>query len=166
MTGMRSRMSCWVCMSSVLIVSVGTVVFGRLFERFERAQVEREVRAFIASWNSAVARRDNDAVRAAYSVDDAFAWFEDGRIRYTSSGQIIAALNDFPIGTTIQTELSEIEVRVMAADLAYVSAFFETKLELPSGPIEFVGVFTSLVERSNGGGWVFAGGHSSSRDGP
>lgn len=152
----------WLCMTAVVVASLGTIAVDALSEQIGRGQVGAEIREFLAMWNDAISRRDTDAIRAAYSDDDSFEWFEDGSKRYAGREEIIAALRAFPEGTTITTKLSNIRVRVLGSGLAYVSASFKTRLGFDGAPIEFEGVFTALV-RFVEGRWVFAGGHSSSR---
>jgi len=157
----RTRSVSWLCLVSVFVAGLGTVAFGRLFDMQAQRGAEGEIRAFLTSWNDAITRRDEAAIRVAYSANAAFSWFEDGERRYRTRDAIVAALGAVHAGASIDTELSDIRVRLLDADSAYVSASFTTRLGFEPEPIEYGGVFTSLVERSDGS-WVFAAGHTSS----
>lgn len=119
-----------------------------------------EINAFLDKWNNAIAKSDLATIRSAYVNDARFQWFEEGVLTYRSSGEIINKLSQFPKGTTIDTQLSNIDVRPLTDKLAYGSASYATKIVMPTGPFEFSGVFTMLLERDNGR-WKFVSGHTS-----
>lgn len=99
-------------------------------------------------------------IRSAYVADSRFQWFEEGVLTYRSSGELVKKLSQFPKGTKIDTRLSDINVRLLTDKLAYGSATFRTKITMPTGPFEFSGVFTMLLER-DAGRWKFVSGHTS-----
>ncbi len=119
-----------------------------------------EIENFLDKWNTAIAKGDATAIRSAYVADARFQWFEDGILTYRSSGQIVERLSKFPEGTHIDTNLSNVDVRLLTDELAYGSASYSTRITMPTGPFEFRGVFTMLVERTNGR-WRFVSGHTS-----
>mgnify|MGYP001354374038 CR=1 FL=1 len=119
-----------------------------------------EINAFLDKWNIAIARSDLAAIQSAYVADARFQWFEEGVLTYRSSSEIIEKLGKFPKGTSIDTKLSDIDVRLLTDKLAYGNAAFRTKLSMPSGHFEFKGVFTMLLEKTNGH-WTFLSGHTS-----
>lgn len=119
-----------------------------------------EMSAFLDNWNTAIAKGDAAAIRSAYVADSRFQWFEEGVLTYRSSNEIVEKLSQFPKGTTIDTKLSDIDVRLLAENLAYGSASYATKITMPTGPFEFRGVFTMLLERDKGR-WKFVSGHTS-----
>lgn len=119
-----------------------------------------EIDSFLDEWNTAIAKGDAAAIQSAYVTDDRFQWFEDGVLTYRSSNEIAARLSQFPKGTIIDTKLSDVDVRLLTDKLAYGSAAYATKITMPTGPFEFRGVFTMLLERDNGR-WKFVSGHTS-----
>ena len=119
-----------------------------------------EIKDFLDEWNTAIAKGDAAAIRSAYVADARFQWFEDGVLTYRSSGEIVDKLRQFPKGTKIDTRLSDINIRLLTDKLAYGNASFSTKIALPTGPFEFSGVFTMLLERHDGQ-WKFVSGHTS-----
>lgn len=119
-----------------------------------------EINAFLNKWNVAIAKSDVAGIRSAYVADSRFQWFEDGVLTYRSTGEIIDKLSLFPRGTTIDTKLSDIEVRPLTDKIAYGSALYATKIVMATGPFEFRGVFTMLLERDKGD-WKFVSGHTS-----
>lgn len=119
-----------------------------------------EINAFLDKWNIAIAKSDLAAIQSAYVADARFQWFEDGVLTYRSSREIIEKLAEFPKETSIDTKLSDIDVRLLTDKLAYGSASYTTKIKMPSGPFEFRGVFTMLLERENDR-WKFVSGHTS-----
>lgn len=119
-----------------------------------------EINKFLDEWNTAIAKGDAAAIKSAYIADARFQWFEDGVLTYRSSNEIVARLSQFPKETTIDTKLSDIDVRLLSDKLAYGSASYATKLVMPTEPFEFHGVFTMLLERENGR-WKFVSGHTS-----
>jgi hypothetical protein len=132
-------------------------------EKSKLVQVDNfkvEINAFLDEWNMAIAKGDAATIRSAYITDSRFQWFEDGALTYRSANEIADRLSQFPKGTTIDTKLSNIDVRLLTDKLAYGSASYATKLTMPNGPFEFRGVFTMLLERDNGR-WKFVFGHTS-----
>jgi len=125
------------------------------------ARVEEDVRSFLAAWNDAVAAGDHDAIRASYVAGDRLRWFEDGVLRYQSADEVVAAIDAFPPGTEVETDLSDVRIDAITASVAYGSAAFETLLTFPDGEFQFSGVFTMLLERTDRG-WVMTAGHTSS----
>lgn len=119
-----------------------------------------EINSFLDKWNEAIAKSDVAGIRSAYVADSRFQWFEDGVLTYRSTGEIIDKLSQFPKGTTIDTKLGDIDVRPLTDKLAYGSASYATKIVMPTGPFEFRGVFTMLLERDKGV-WKFVSGHTS-----
>ena len=119
-----------------------------------------EIKEFLVDWNTAIAKGDAAAIRSAYVADARFQWFEEGVLTYRSSGEIVERLSKFPKGTKIDTKLGDINVRLLTDKLAYGSASFSTKITLPTGPFEFSGVFTMLLEQDDGR-WKFVSGHTS-----
>lgn len=125
-------------------------------------EMRAEINTFLQEWNAAIAAQDQERIRAAYVNDGRFRWFEDGQLRYSSADEIVGALRQFPPGTQVETELSEITIEPVSNDAAVGSASFQTRIAMPGSNFEFGGVFTMLMERG-GRGWVFVHGHTSTR---
>ena len=120
-----------------------------------------DVTRFLDSWNAALAARDKVAVRAAYSESPDFRWFEDGILRYRSAEAVVAALDQFPPGTKLDTTLADVSVLPLEGNRVHVSAGFKTRIAMPQGAFEFSGVFTAVLERKDAG-YAFLVGHTSS----
>lgn len=124
--------------------------------------VHAETLAFLDRWNAALAAQDRAAIRAAYTSSDQFQWFEDGKLRYKSADEVMAALNQFPPGTKLRTALSNVTTRALSDRLVHASADFQTQVTMPNGTFEFGGVFTMVLERTENG-FVFINGHTSTQ---
>lgn len=129
---------------------------------FAPDKMRAEIEVFLHEWNAAIAAQDQERTRSAYVNDDRMRWFEDGQLRYSSPDEIVSALRQFPPGTQVETELSEITIEPVSNDAAVGSASFQTRIAMPGSNFEFGGVFTMLMERG-GRGWVFVNGHTSTR---
>lgn len=152
--------------TALLVILIGAVFCPALAQKKDnRPPVPVDnfnvgIKVFLDEWNTAIAKGDAAAIRSAYVADTRFQWFEDGILTYRSSDEIVEKLSKFPEGTKIDTKLSDIGVRLLTAKTAYGSASFRTKITLPTGPFEFSGVFTMLLEK-DGGRWKFISGHTS-----
>ncbi|MGQ0542894.1 MAG: YybH family protein [Blastocatellia bacterium] len=119
-----------------------------------------EITAFLDKWNIAIANSDLAAIRSAYVSDARFQWFQEGVLKYRSSSEIVEQRSKYPKETAIVTKLSDIEVRLLNDQLAYGSVAFKTKLSMPTDSFEFSGMFTMLLEKTDGH-WKFVSGHTS-----
>ncbi|TVQ30506.1 MAG: nuclear transport factor 2 family protein [Phycisphaeraceae bacterium] len=121
-----------------------------------------DVLVFLERWSAAIAERNDDAIRAAYAPGDRLRWFEDGALRYRSADEVLDALRQFPEWARIHTELTDVVTEPLCDRFISGSASFRTRISMSGSGFEFSGVFTMLLERSDGR-WMFVTGHTSTR---
>jgi ketosteroid isomerase-like protein len=126
-----------------------------------------EVRSFLDRYVATLEARDEAQVRSLFVDDGRFAWFTDGVRSYGSTDEVIAGMRRFA-GVRFRTDLADVHVESLTADLASAHSSFRTRLDLPGGEQhEYGGVISWLLERSpQDGRWRVLLGHTSTPGGP
>jgi hypothetical protein len=119
------------------------------------------VEAFLQGYLGALERREEAALRSAYVADGRFSWLEDGKLRYRSADEVVAALKGFAPGARVRTELAGLTVVPLGPQGAYAWANFRTTVGTPPSGFAFGGAITFVLER-RGDTWAIVGGHTSS----
>ena len=142
----------------------------------EMQEIEGEVRLALEHYADRVDARDWPAVAAFYVDGPDFLWVEDGRLAYSSRGEVAGALQELgQMFSEVDLELTETRVSVLGPGAAAVSTLYRQTLgavELepgaevgePEDPFVLEGAITAvMVER--GESWLFLQGHTSTRTG-
>lgn len=116
----------------------------------------RDVTAALQAWVDAVSAMDGPALRAGSIADDRFAWLEAGGVRFRSADDLLADLEARPAPTTVETELSGIEVVPVGRDAAHAWAEFMTSISEGAGTYTYEGVKSFVLERRDGAWRVVA----------
>lgn len=141
------------------------VVSGESGETIERVTADpamvRDVTAALNRYVDAVSTMDGPAIRSAFVPDDRFAWLEEGGVRFRSPDELLADLEARPSPTTVETELSGIEVVPVGDDAAHAWAEFMTSISEGEGTYTYQGVISFVLERRRREGWRVVGVHTS-----
>lgn len=122
--------------------------------------VERGVEAFLVDYLAAIGARDAARIRDAYVADGRFIWMEDGEPRYRSAVEVLAALENFPPGSALRTELKDLTVVPVGHGAAHAWAGFRTTIGEGPTAFSFGGTMSFTLERQ-GTSWKVVAGHSS-----
>ncbi|MHC5063213.1 MAG: nuclear transport factor 2 family protein [Planctomycetota bacterium] len=127
----------------------------------ETAAIKSEVDDFLNRYKASMAARDEAAIAQLFVRDERMVWFEDGTLRYRSVIDMLRGLQSIPAGMKIETLYSDRRIQVLSANLATVSAKFDTKVSGEGNQdIGWSGAVTMLLEKDSEG-WRVLSGHSS-----
>lgn len=147
---------------AAVLLCTGCAPDSTAFPPAHQAALADSVREVMAELERLWARAALDSVGALYSTSDSFRFYEEGRLRYSSSDGVREALAEIPAGIHLTTVYDDVQVLPLAAGRALANATFRTEARDPDGAtvFSFEGAVTVLWVRE-ADGWRIASGHSS-----
>ncbi len=131
----------------------------------DRAARATSARAFLDHYVATIASGDAARVVELFCPDQRFAWYTDGQLSYSAPAEVAAGLARYA-GMTFVTEVSDVEVVMVADDVASLRSGFATELTVEGNPVHrYGGAMTLLLERTTDG-WHVVLGHTSTPGGP
>jgi len=122
-----------------------------------------ELEAFVERYLDAFNSQDADGIRSVCSAREAFAWFEDGELRYPSVDRILEVIAAMPPGMRFETRLEGRELRLVSDEVATLATGFVTTASGPA-TFSFEGSMTLVLERESDGWRILLGHTSTKRD--
>ena len=121
------------------------------------------IMAVFNAYTEAINAAQYDAAVQHYADTEAFQWFEDGRLRYSSRAEVRSALDEVAQYGDVKTRFGEADITILGKDHALLSAAFDTQIGDPiQGGFRFSGIMTiTLAQIDNE--WKFLKGHTSSK---
>jgi hypothetical protein len=116
---------------------------------------QREVAALIQRWSDAGEAGRWDVVADTYADSEAFAWIEQGEVRYASKAEIVAGLDAArAMQASIRNDVSDIVVTPLGADSAAYRARYVLAVRSAAFSFASQGVLAGVAIRENGR-WKF-----------
>lgn len=127
-----------------------------------RAAMVDSLRAAMQDFQEASVRGEGAGLPDLYSDTAAFRFYENGRLAYSSAGDIRQALDALAPGARLATEFDGLEILPLAPGVGVVHAAFQTTFAAAEGdPFTFEGAMT-VIWTHEAQGWRILGGHTSS----